>query len=60
MTRRASGGRATFTLRHGHGSDAPSEVDGVVQLLVAQGFELVKVEGHRFEHGGAFIQARRA
>ncbi len=54
-----SGGRAMFTLRSGHGDATPSEVEDIVRLLTVHGFEVFATEMHHFEHGGAFVLARR-
>ncbi|MDA8346869.1 MAG: class I SAM-dependent methyltransferase [Thermaerobacter sp.] len=55
-----SGGKVMFTLRGSHSVPTASEVDGMVRLLEEEGLTVVATEEHSFEHGGAFVVARRA
>jgi len=54
-----AGGRAMFVLRAGHGHAIAAEVEAIVRLLTAQGFAVAATEQHHFEHGGAFVLARK-
>ncbi len=54
-----SSGSVLLTLREAHGTPLSGEVDAVVRLLRGEGLEVISTETHSFEHGGAFVMARR-